>query len=99
MAVLMKKNGSLVSVGLSTPPNIQSQQKTENLNMSSGDQVISPDSGKLLSQVTITKPATLISENIKNGVNIGGVTGSFEGGASLNVEYNSTTAPSDTSKL
>ena len=55
------------------------QTKTVSLSMSSGDQVISPDSGKLLTQVTVEKPATLVAGNIKNGVNIGGVTGNYSG--------------------
>lgn len=51
---------------------------TESLNMASGDQVISAASGTTLSQVTVTKPATLLAENIKKDVVIGGVTGSFD---------------------
>ena len=54
------------------------QAKTVDLAMASGNQVVSPDSGKVLSGVTITKPATLVASNIKKGVNIGGVVGSLE---------------------
>lgn len=42
-----------------------SQTKTMDLNMASGDQIVKPDSGKVLSQVTVKKPSTLAAENIK----------------------------------
>lgn len=58
------------------------QTKTVDLNMSSGNQTISPDSGKVLSKVTVTKPTTLIPGNIKKDVNIGGVVGTYEGSGS-----------------
>ena len=56
----------------------ESQTKTVSLDMASGNQVITPDSNKVLTQVTITKPDTLIAGNIKNGITIGGVTGSLD---------------------
>ena len=55
---------------------------TEALNMANGNQVITATSGDTINaydQVTITKPATLIAENIKKDVIIGGVTGTYEG--------------------
>ena len=58
----------------------EEQTKTVTLNLSSGDQSVSPDDGKVLSGVTITKPATLLSSNIKKDIVIAGVTGTFEGG-------------------
>lgn len=57
----------------------EEQTKTVALDMASGDQVVTPDTNKTLSQVTVQKPATLIPGNIKNGVTIGGVTGSYAG--------------------
>ena len=56
------------------------QTKTVDLSMASGNQVISPDSGKVLSKVTVNKPSTLIPANVKKDVNIGGVVGTLEGG-------------------
>lgn len=50
------------------------------LNVTSGNQVIVPDSGFALSSVTVLKPEDLIPENIRNGINIGGVTGTLKGG-------------------
>ena len=57
----------------------ESQTKTMDLNMASGDQVVKPDSGKVLSQVTVKKPITFTAENIKKDVNIGGVVGTYAG--------------------
>lgn len=57
----------------------ESQTKTMDLNMASGDQVVKPDSGKVLSQVTVKKPSTFTAENIKKDVNIGGVVGTYAG--------------------
>lgn len=54
------------------------QEKTAALSMSSGDQIVSPDSGKVLSKVTITRPTTLTPENIKKNIEIGGVVGTLE---------------------
>ena len=46
------------------------------------NRVVSPSaSGKVLSQVTIKKPVTLIPENIKKDVDIGGIIGTHEGGS------------------
>lgn len=57
----------------------ESQTKTMDLDMASGDQVVKPDSGKVLSQVTVKKPSTFTAENIKKDVNIGGVVGTYAG--------------------
>lgn len=64
-------------IGTLTIP--ESQTKTMDLNMVSGDQVVKPDSGKVLSQVTVKKPSTFTAENIKKDVNIGGVVGTYAG--------------------
>lgn len=58
----------------------ESQTKTMDLNMALGDQVVKPDSGKVLSQVIVKKPSTFTAENIKKDVNIGGVVGTLESG-------------------
>lgn len=49
------------------------------LYMVSGNQVITPNEGKAMSKVTIVKPTTFTAENIKKGVNIGYITGTYEG--------------------
>ena len=81
-------------------PGKEEEAKEVDLAMASGNQTITPTSGKTLSQVVVKKPATMLPENIKKDVNIGGVTGTFEssGGSELNIAYGNT-APEDTSKL
>lgn len=59
-------------------PGKEEQEKTAALAMAAGDQSVTPDTGKVLSKVTITKPATLVAANIKKDVNIGGVVGTLE---------------------
>ena len=57
----------------------EAQSKTAELDFSESDtQVITPDDDKLLDSVTINKPETLIPENIKKDIEIGGVTGEYE---------------------
>lgn len=58
----------------------ETQTKTVDLSMADGDQTVTPDTGKVLSSVTITKPDTLIPGNIKKDINIGGVVGTLESG-------------------
>ncbi len=82
-------------------PGKEEEAKEVDLAMASGNQTITPTSGKVLSQVVVKKPATMLPENIKKDVNIGGVTGTLEsggGGSGLNIAYGNT-APEDTSKL
>ena len=58
------------------------------LSMADGDMVITPtEEGKVISLVTITKPETLIPENIAEGVEIGGVVGTFVGGGAIEGVY------------
>lgn len=59
-------------------PGKEEQEKTAALAMAAGDQSVTPDTGKVLSKVTITKPATLVATNIKKDVNVGGVVGTLE---------------------
>lgn len=57
------------------------QTKTLEFNPGSANGIsIIPDDGYLLSGVEVGKPATMIPDNIKKDVNIGGVIGTFEGG-------------------
>lgn len=62
---------------------VPTETKTLALSMANGNQVISRSSTKYLSTVTVQKPATLLPENIKSGVNIGGVVGTLESGETL----------------
>lgn len=56
---------------------VSTQQKTVDLDLSDGNQTVNPDSGKALNKVVIKKPDTLVPENIKEGVVIAGVTGTY----------------------
>ena len=62
---------------INTPVKKDEQTKTVELNMSTGNQVITPDPNKVLSEVTINKPNTFIKSNIKTGILIGEITGTF----------------------
>lgn len=55
----------------------ETEEKTVVLDMEMGDQVVLPTEGKLLSKVTVTKPASLVSDNIRIMENIGGVVGTL----------------------
>lgn len=84
------------------------QTKTVEFNPGSANNItIIPDDGYLLSSVEVGKPLTMIPENIKKDVNIGGVIGTHEGGITIqpvtNITLNnkgvlSWTAP-DTSEI
>lgn len=57
---------------------LRTQSKTVPLLMPTTDMTVTPDSGYLLSSVTILKPNSLQPSTIKKGVDIGGVIGTFE---------------------
>lgn len=79
-------DGFSAAVGaISTAPD--TQEKTVPLSMADGDQVVTPDEGKVLAKVTVRKPSTLVPENVKKDVNIGGVVGTLESGGSDTVVY------------
>lgn len=71
------KSGAQITGTLEVPA---TEELTVDLSMLSGNQVILPTSGKVMSKVTVQKPDTLLSENIKKDVVIGGVTGALEAG-------------------
>ena len=66
----------------------QTQEKTAT--PSTSIQEVTPDSGKYLSKVTITKPSTLTPGNIKKDIDIGGVIGTYEA-ITPTVTFDSTT--------
>lgn len=55
----------------------QSYPTTVDLSMSEGDQVITPNEGRVFSKVTVKKPDTMVPENIRKGTDIGGVVGTM----------------------
>ena len=72
-----KENNIWIEQKGATPvqPAKPEQAKTVDLNMATGNQTVLPDEDMTLSSATIIKPDTMILENIKVGVNIGGVVG------------------------
>lgn len=72
-----KENNVWIEQKGATPvqPAKPEQAKTVDLNMATGNQTVLPDEGMTLSSATIIKPDTMIPENIKVGVDIGGVVG------------------------
>ena len=53
----------------------ETEEVTVALSMADGNQVIVPSAGKSISKATITKPVTLIPENVAINTDIGGVVG------------------------
>lgn len=56
----------------------EEQTKTIEPNFSNGNVIVTPDENKVLNSVTITKDNDLTPSNIKSGVEIFGVTGTFD---------------------
>ena len=67
------RTNSIVKMGGTTPT------QTKEVKATSFPTVVSPDSGYALSQATVSAPDNLTAENIKSGVSIAGVTGTYEG--------------------
>mgnify|MGYP004472749021 CR=1 FL=1 len=65
---------------------LATEEKTVALDMGDGDQVVEPSDGKTISKLTVEKPVTLTAENIKAGVNIGGVDGTYIGSGGSGVQ-------------
>lgn len=53
-------------------------EKTVNLDMVDGDQIVDADPDTVMSRVTLKKPETLVPENIAKGITIAGVEGAAE---------------------
>jgi hypothetical protein len=53
----------------------EEETKTVTPNFASGNEVVTPTAGKVLSQVTINKDANFIAENLKKDVTAFGITG------------------------
>ena len=70
------------------------QSKTIAADFSAGSMNIQPDSGyNYLTSVTVSKPSTLVASNIKEGVSVAGITGTYKG------TFAGTATITDTSKV
>nr|DAF75729.1 MAG TPA: hypothetical protein [Caudoviricetes sp.] len=69
-----------ITVDVPATPQTPTEDKTVDLDMADGNQVVDPTAGYVMSKLTINKPDTMLPENIKKDVNIGGVVGSYDGG-------------------
>ena len=69
-------------VGIAEPAKEEQTKTVTDPNFSSGNVVVTPDSGKVLTQVTVVKDIDLVPENIVKDVNIFGVVGTAETGGS-----------------
>lgn len=59
-------------------PATPTETKTVEPDFSNGNQTLTPSAGKVFSSVTLTKPANLAADNIKKGVTICGIEGTYE---------------------
>lgn len=66
--------------GGGTGGGVQQVNEIIELVLANGNMVVTAPSGKAFKQVTVNKPATLVPENIAEGVNIAGVIGTYSGG-------------------
>lgn len=87
----MKLDGNLVPISLDTVSTISKEEQTKTVtepNFSSGNVIVTPDAGKVLTQVTVVKDNDLVPENIVKDVNIFGVVGTAETGGGASGGYN-----------
>lgn len=86
----MKLDGNLVPISLDTVGTISKEEQTKTVtdpNFSSGNIVVTPDTDKVLTQVTVVKDNDLVPENIVKDVNIFGVVGTAETGGGATGGY------------
>lgn len=68
---------------------IPTETKTiSNVDFSTGNMIVAPTEGKYITSVEVTKPTTLIAENVKKDVNIAGIVGTLESGGGNDFEIN-----------
>lgn len=74
------------------------EEQTVALSMADGDMVIEPSAvGKVLSQVMVQKPETLVPENIAEGIDIAGVIGTLVAGGTSKVAFGTFSSSSTSS--
>lgn len=72
-------------------PALETETRTVAADFSGGDMTVAPsEEGKVMTEVVVTKPATLTPENIAEGVDIAGIIGTLAasgGGGAANIKY------------
>ena len=76
-------DGYAEKIDLLPLPKEEQTKTVSSPNFSSGNVVVTPDSGKVLTQVTVVKDNDLVPENIVKDVNIFGVVGTTRTGVEL----------------
>lgn len=74
----------------------QEYENSADLSMVEGNQVLIPEEGKLFSKVTVNKPSTLLPENIKKDIIIGGIKGTLNPQPAL---QDKSTTPTDIQQI
>ena len=74
----IKKDTEILGVIGTLEGQKEEQTKTIEPNFSNGNVIVTPDENKVLNSVTITKDNDLTPSNIKSGVEVFGVTGTFD---------------------
>ena len=71
---VLPSSGKTIKKAIVNPTPSQSKSVTP----SASQKIVAPDTGKLLNKVTVAGDSGLMAGNIKKGVNIFGVNGSFD---------------------
>ena len=80
IATLETDTSHVIGISQKVRADVETETATVELDFSNGDMVVTPDSGKAFSQVSIPKPANLTPDNIAEGVNIAGIIGALAAG-------------------
>ena len=70
------------------PEPVPATVSAADVDFTAGYMEITPDEGTVLSKVTVEKPANLLAEYIKEGINIAGIVGELAGGGSAKIATN-----------
>lgn len=63
----------------------------EDVDFTKGYMEVTPDTGKVLSKVTVEKPANLLAENIAEGIDIAGIIGTLAVGGGASIKFSNGT--------
>ncbi len=72
-------NGAHITNASSGYPEVSIPTQTKSVSPTASAQTVNPDANKILSSVTVNGVSNLSAGNIKNGVTVGGTTGTYKG--------------------